>query len=49
MSSLPELAAVESFEYREPGGADGKATSRSKAALRLRRDLPAEKHRNNWK
>ena len=26
MSSLPELAAVEAFEYREPGGAEGKAT-----------------------
>ncbi len=33
MSSLPELAAVESFEYREPGGADGKATSAVESRL----------------
>ena len=26
MSSLPEPAAVEAFEYREPGGTEGKAT-----------------------
>ena len=49
MSSLPELAAVEAFEYREPGEPrPTKATSAPKAAPRLRTDLPVEKHRINW-